>query len=198
MEQILNDIQSTLDRDAATFLKEARRVAAYDAALRDSQKSLSTLTNQIHMLMMKQSDVDQTLRQGIASRQDELNHALDVLEGMVDDLFEGQSHLIPEDADVERERAYATAVELDGKLHTMSLQLEHLKRDLDAAEERSASTAAMMTTNGAGGGELGRILGILNAHHEAMAHLEWRGREIEGDLASIGRALASSSSVGGN
>mmetsp|Transcript_9546 Transcript_9546/g.23337 ORF Transcript_9546/g.23337 Transcript_9546/m.23337 type:complete len:385 (+) Transcript_9546:113-1267(+) len=192
IEQILNRFQSELETDAIAFLNEAQRIAHYDATLRDTQHSLSELTNMVSRLMLHQTEVDTQL-QGIGSYQNELGTTLDLLERNVDELFAAQSNVRVEDADVERERSYERAIEVDHKLDAMGGALRHVVNDLNAAQERVWSSSS-----GVGGGgerkdeEVGKIIGVFNAHHETLAHLESKARGVESDLAMITQVLAKS------
>ena len=183
VEQILNKFQAELDRDTSAFLADAHRVAQYDALLRDSQRNVSNLSTQVQKLLLRQAELDRTLN-GIGSYQSELSSTLEGIERHVDELFASQSHLVPEDADVEREKAYANANAIDGRLAGMNDALRSILGSLDAAQERAFAT-------GAGGDEadddVGQILATMNANHDILAHLEAAARRIEGD---VGMALS--------
>jgi len=190
VEQILNRFQSELETDAIAFLSEAQRVARYDATLRDSQASLSELTNAVSRLMLHQTEVNAQL-QGIGSYQDELSKTLDLLERNVDELFAGRSNIRVEDADIDRERSYERAIDVDNKLDSMCSTLRHVVNDLDAAQERFWSST--LRSNGEGGDdEVGKIIGVFNAHHETLGHLESKARSLESDLTMISQVLAKS------
>ncbi len=192
VEQILNRFQSELETDAIAFLTEAQRVAHYDATLRDSQHSLSELTNMVSRLMLHQTEVNTQL-QGIGSYQNELSKTLDLLERNVDELFAAQSNPLPLDADVERERSYERAIDVDNKLDVMNSTLRHVVNDLNAAQERVwSSSLGGGESNGGGNNEVGKIIGVFNAHHETLACLESKARGVEIDLAMIGQVLAKS------
>ncbi|KAL3784056.1 hypothetical protein ACHAW5_004141 [Stephanodiscus triporus] len=174
VQQILNRFQSELETDAIAFLTEAQRVAYYDATLRDSQHSLSELTNMVSRLMLHQTEVNTQL-QGIGSYQNELSKTLDVLERNVDELFAAQSNPLPLDADVERERSYERAIEVDNKLDVMNSTLRHVVNDLNAAQERVWSSSLGVDGDD---NEVGKIIGVFNAHHETLACLESKARSV--------------------
>lgn len=169
-------------------MQEAQRVAHYDAILRDTQHSLSDLTNMVSRLMISQSEVDTQL-QGIGSYQRELGGTLDMLERNVDELFAAQSHTHVGDADVEREESYERALDLDTKLTQMNGVLTNVVNDLNAAQERVWSSSGSRA-DGKKDEEVGKIIGVFNAHHETLSCLEGKARAIESDLAMIGQVLA--------
>ena len=192
IEQILNRFQSELETDTIAFLTEAQRIAHYDATLRDTQHSLSELTNMVSRLMLHQSEVDTQLS-GIGSYQNELSTTLDVLERNVDELFASQSNVNVQDSDIEREKSYERAIIIDKKLDGMVSTLNHVVNDLNAAQERVWSASS---SGGGEGGkndeEVGKIISVFNAHHDTLAYLEGKARSVESDLRMIDQVLAKS------
>ena len=185
VEQILNRFQSELETDTISFLQEAQRISQYDATLRDTQHSLSELANMVSRLMLQQNEVGTQL-QGIGSYQNELSTTLDQLEKNVDELFAAQSKVGVESADIEREKAYERALEIDSKLGQMGNVLENVVSDLNAAQERVWSSSS----DGEGKDEeVGKIIGVFNAHHETLAYLENRARAVESDLVMVSQVL---------
>jgi uncharacterized membrane protein YgcG len=189
-------------------MNEARRIAQYDSTLRATQLSLSALTNDVSRLMLHQSELDATL-QGISSYQSELNTTLDTLERNVDELFAAQVEVRVGDADIEREKGYERAIMVDNRLDAMDATLKRVVNDLNAAQERvwsslggggGGSTGSNLGGGDGGGGgshhpqhdEVGKIIGVFNAHHETLACLEGKARSVENDLAMIGKLLAKS------
>jgi uncharacterized protein YukE len=144
----------------------------------------------VSALMVHQSEVDQQL-QGIGSYQKELATTLDQLEQNVDELFAAQSGISVQDVDIERERAYEKALEVDSKLGQMSNVLENVVGDLSAAQERVWS----MSRGQAGYGkdeEVGKIIAVFNSHNETLAQLEAKARHLEADVTMVGQVLARS------
>lgn len=192
VEQILNAFQQEIERDAKTYLEEARRVAEYDAILRDSQRDISLLSEQVSRCLIEQTEVEQTLTQ-IGAFQSELDRTLTTVERNVDDLFSGSSssnaadaaHLMPVDADVEREAAYKMARDVDVRLQELHSSLQTTLRRMDAAQERSAKD-----DNGTGAGVVGQIVHVLNQHQSSLATLHDMGRRMEHDIALLNQAMA--------
>lgn len=145
----------------------------------------------VSRLMLHQSEVGTQL-QGIGSYQNELGTTLDQLERNVDELFAAQSKVSVESADIEREKAYERALEIDSKLAQMGYVLENVVSDLNAAQERvwSSSSGAVGGDGEGKDDEVGKIIGVFNAHHETLAYLENRARAVESDLVMIGQVLA--------
>jgi nuclear pore complex protein Nup62 len=178
VEQIINKFQQELEADALKYVEQAKRVCEYDAVLRDSQRDLAHLTTQTQRLMLEQQQVEQTL-QGIGAFQDELEQTLSSVEEQVDKLFESQSHLAPQDADVERERAYDMSKTIDNRLDQLMEQLNFTASTLSAANDKAFS------------GQVGQIVQILNQHQTGLSQLDLSARKMEKDIAIVSRALSS-------
>lgn len=144
----------------------------------------------VSRLMLHQNEVGTQL-QGIGSYQNELGTTLDQLEKNVDELFAAQSKVSVESADIEREKAYERALEIDSKLGQMGNVLENVVSDLNAAQERVWSSSSGIGGDGEGKDEeVGKIIGVFNAHHETLAYLENRARAVDSDLVMVGQVLA--------
>jgi len=173
VEQILNKFQGELERDAVEHLKESRRVAQYDAILRDSQRSLSALTQKTSTLLSKQSELEGMLN-SIGAFHSEFEKNLDQLEGQVDQLFEVQAHLSPSDADLQRENAYATAVRCNQRLESLTQNVSGTLQQLEIS----------------GDGETSDILRILHQHQMQLVQLEQASRSIDHDINQLSNALS--------
>jgi len=176
VEQILNKFQQELEKDAVIYLEEARRVAEYDAILRDSQTDISKLAEQLQRSMVQQKEIEQTVT-GIGNFQQELDNNLEAVEQNVDAVFAAQSHLVPIDADMEREAAYKTAATIQQRLQGLEDSLQATMAQMDAA------------VGGGLTGDVAKIVQILNEHQNSLAALEDMGRRMEHDLAQVNRVL---------
>ncbi|EJK51184.1 hypothetical protein THAOC_29666, partial [Thalassiosira oceanica] len=101
--------------------------------------------------------------------------------------FAAQSNITIEDADVEREKSYQRALEVDDKLTQMTGKLEAVVNDLNSAQERALNSGREGTND-----EVGKIIGIFNAHHETLAVLDNKARAVEADMATLSQVLARS------
>jgi DNA repair ATPase RecN len=79
VQEILNQMSSSLEQDAVEYTRQAQRVAEWDGVLRDSHASLEDLTEQVGKLLFQQQEVDRTLN-GVDAYQQELSTTLDGLE----------------------------------------------------------------------------------------------------------------------
>jgi nuclear pore complex protein Nup62 len=177
VEQIMNKFQRELEQDAVAYVEQAKRVAEYDAVLRDSQRDISKLISQTHRVMLQQEEVERTLT-GIGAFQTELDSTLDGLENDVDALFGAAEHLSPVDADVERESAYTNAILVEQRLQMLTAQLQ------DTLGKMAEKQESMLS------GDVGKVVQILNQHQNSLTELEVASRQMENDISHVGRILS--------
>jgi nuclear pore complex protein Nup62 len=79
VQEIINSFSEHLENDAIEFVKQAQRVAEWDAVLRNSQAGMEGLTEKISQLLFQQQEVDRTLN-AISAYQKETESTLDVVE----------------------------------------------------------------------------------------------------------------------
>jgi len=178
VEQILNKFQKELEQDSIAFLDQAKRVCEYDAILRDSQRNLAQITDQTQRLLLEQEQMEKAL-QGIDAYQVELSSTLETVSTHVDELFTSQSHLAPQDADVERERAYQMS--------------QTINQRLDELENGLGDTMKTLSDHASDIGGSDNLLTVLNQHQDAIASLEGAAHKLEMDVTNVGRMLAASS-----
>ncbi|KAL3915082.1 MAG: hypothetical protein SGILL_005811, partial [Bacillariaceae sp.] len=176
VEQILNKFQQQLETDALAFAEEAKRVCEYDAVLRDSQTDVARLTSETQRLMLEQEQIEKNI-EGIDAFQNEIDRTLGQVEQQVDQILQNQSHLAPQDADLERERAYETAKNIDHRLEEMKGSLEATFDHLSKSNEQSFT------------GETGQIVTILNQHQDKIAELETTALKLQTDSVELTRML---------
>eukprot|EP00978_Attheya_sp_CCMP212_P024501 scaffold76996_cov67-Attheya_sp.AAC.1 len=126
-------------------------------------------------------EVDITIHQNGTAFQSELEMELNMLELYVDKLFAAQSHVILEDADVQREVAYVRSTQVEACLLGLTQTLNCTIHDLHVAQQRASQEEA---------GEVGQILSVLNAHRDTLAQLEMASRAIEINIAMMNRSLS--------
>jgi nuclear pore complex protein Nup62 len=176
VEQILNMFQQEMEKDTKVYLEEARRVAEYDAILRDSQFDLNVLTEQTRQCLIDRKVVEQTLN-GIGAMQAEVGRVLVTVELNVDELFSSaQSSLMPTDADFERERAYKMA-------HDVFASIAF--RTGGKAQPNGRHSRAAMS----GLGDVAKIVQVRNQHQNSLTALEDAGRHMEHDIGQVNRVL---------
>lgn len=178
VEQILNSLSSQLESDTVQFLKSAQRVAQYDAMLRDSQRSLSHLTQKVSQLIIHQGDVDRSLT-SITSYQHELFNTITYLENQVTELFVAQNHLVAEHSDIEREEAYTIAQGLETKLTYMEKDINSLMDNLNIAQENAFGESDSDCNEGM------NLVTAMNQQHNELSNMEERLQLLETEFSKI-------------
>jgi chromosome segregation ATPase len=115
---------------------------------------------------------------GVGALQQELDRTLETVERNVEELLQAQSHLVPADADLERERAYQMALDLDARLHELQQSLQSNMLQMEQAEERALT------------GDVAQIVRVLHQHQSSLANLEDVARRMDADISQISRVFA--------
>ena len=139
MEDIVKMWQGELDASIKEFSQQAGEVAAYDRVLLKGGDEISRLVAQIAQAEERQSGIDQTLDY-VEQQQTELNALLDTYESQRSELLQASGARGRMDmgvADVEREKAYALAENLNTQLDDMSRNLVSM---IDEVNQMSAPT----------------------------------------------------------
>jgi len=178
VDEILGDWGVRLEQDVAAFARQAARVAAWDQALREHQEALGSASDRVHRLLLGQAELDRTL-DTVQAYQGELEATLGALEAQVDEQFRRCAARAPDDADLERERAYQLAVATDQRLGGVLDGLRALADDINAGFDRQVDDANPVS----------KILRILNAHHQSLAWLERQASGLDRELAQVGRRM---------
>jgi chromosome segregation ATPase len=178
VEEVINDWNVQLEQDATAFINEAVRVGEWDAQLRDNQQEITGLADQVQRLLLAQDELDRTMG-SVSSNQQELDQTLEALEAQVDDLFDRRRSRTPDDADLERERMFQLAIDVDQQLSGMLGTLKGLVQGLNDSFDRANSS----------GSTVSKVVKILNAHQQALHWLETTSKKVEADLGTVNRQL---------
>ena len=159
-------------------MQQAKRVAEYDGLLRDAQRDISSLTLFASNCLQEQQSLQQSLIH-IHTCQEELETTLDRVETQVDGLFVAQSHLSPVDADVERERSYSLAANVDTRLQQLQQTLQHSLERLELQQETVIPPP------------LQPVVKILNQHNSVLVELEQEARRLQHNMEQVQKNMMS-------
>ena len=104
------------------YNEEARRVAEYDAILRDSQRDIASLTEQTHRAMLQQQEVEKPCSESVLYRMNLIEPSM--LRKPSGRVVRGYKTSSPVEADRQREQAYSTAKAVDLKLQSLQDSLQ--------------------------------------------------------------------------
>ncbi|CAM9737055.1 unnamed protein product [Chrysoparadoxa australica] len=183
--EITNDWNKQLREDAATFTTEALKVAAWDTQLRDNQKAITELADQVQRMLLVHQELENKVT-AVSTSQTEMDQALQTLETQVDGLFKKNQSRVPDDADVEREQTYQLAIDLDQQLTTMLGTLRDVVKGLNesfSAQSDSSSTVV-------------KIIKVLNAHHHSLSWLETSAKKLQVEVGSASREMRATAGSG--
>ena len=178
LEQIINSVSAQVESSTMEYITQARRVAHQDARLRDSQRNITHLSKDMTKLLVQQEELDRRLSQ-IGDVQDNLESCLGGLEGQVDTVFARTMTVgTIDDADVEREKYFNLVIETDERMNLLESVVEDLEKDLRNLQSECLE-----------GGDLGKVVKVMNKQHDMLNTLETSCAKIESDMHLVGGKL---------
>ena len=206
MEDIVKMWQGELDASIKEFSQQAGEVAAYDRVLLKGGDEISRLVAQIAQAEERQSGIDQTLDY-VEQQQTELNALLDTYESQRSELLQASGAHGRMDmgvADVEREKAYALAENLNTQLDDMSRNLVSMIDEVnqmsapttngrravrDATDASSEALGSLQVSRDVPGYEdpIMQISAILNAHFSSLKWIDEHTSSLRDRLEALRR-----------
>ena len=206
MEDIVKMWQGELDASIKEFSQQAGEVAAYDRVLLKGGDEISRLVAQIAQAEERQSGIDQTLDY-VEQQQTELNALLDTYESQRSELLQASGAHGRMDmgvADVEREKAYALAENLNTQLDDMSRNLVSMIDEVnqmsapatngrravrDATDASSEALGSFQVSRDVPGYEdpIMQISAILNAHFSSLKWIDEHTSSLRDRLEALRR-----------
>lgn len=206
MEDIVKMWQGELDASIKEFSQQAGEVAAYDRVLLKGGDEISRLVAQIAQAEERQSGIDQTLDY-VEQQQTELNALLDTYESQRSELLQASGAHGRMDmgvADVEREKAYALAENLNTQLDDMSRNLVSMIDEVnqmsapttngrravrDATDASSEALGSLQVSRDVPGYEdpITQISAILNAHFSSLKWIDEHTSSLRDRLEALRR-----------
>lgn len=205
--------QSELDSSVKEFSRQAGEVAAWDRVLLKGGDEISRLMASIAQAEERQGSIDQTLDY-VEQQQTELNALLDTYEAQRQDILASAGANRGVDvgvADVEREKTYTLAENLNAQLDDMSRNLVSM---IDEVNQLSAPSGARTTRtteatpgalnslrvsardSGAGNDDpITQISAILNAHLGSLKWIDENTASLRDRLESLRRGSTSKPSA---
>ena len=130
-----------LAEDAEKFQEQAQRVSIWDNQLRENQRSLEDIVEGVHKLMATQQDLKSSI-DSIEAYQNDLETELSNLSEDLDLEIEKMQLQEPTDDDLERERSYLLAEDLNHSLNQMESSIKKIVTDLNMKSDTSAGDAS--------------------------------------------------------
>lgn len=180
VQEIVNTLTSSLEDDARRYLEEARRVAEQDAVLRDAQREILVLSENVSRLLHEEARLTAAVR-SVAAHHADARTTLDDIEKNLDDL----RRAAPDDDDNvvdRRDAVWRRAIEVETRLRGV-------RDSIDATVEDWNATVANSANLDDDDGTTGDVVRVLHAHLDTLAWLEGTGKSLEADVTAVGRAL---------
>jgi nuclear pore complex protein Nup62 len=185
-----------IEYDVTRFREQAERVSSWDNQLRDGQRVLAEVMENVGALMSHQESLKASC-DSILAYQKDLEENLDALAATVDvevDKF-GPSEV--SDSDLDREQSFAMADDLALYLDNMGENLQKLVSDFNEARGGSYDDpdSTLAVSNTGSGSAVAQVLQILNNHQDSLAWLDEQTTDLDVEVARLSRGLAGLSAV---
>jgi nuclear pore complex protein Nup62 len=180
LEDIINDWSTQLEDHVGTFTKQAHQVAEWDNKIIDNGAKIMKIYEHVNKVQVSQKELDQTLEL-IFTQQQELNGMLDSLEGELDKLMSAQGRQ-ENPADIEREKGYQLAEDLNRQLDQMGVTLRELIKKINSNQQQSADDD----------NPIYQIVQILNAHLNSLQWIDQSSSALQHKIAEVDKQLKAS------
>ncbi|XP_065068113.1 nuclear pore glycoprotein p62-like [Rhopilema esculentum] len=154
LEDVINKWVQELEEQETIFLRQAKLVNAWDKLLIENGEKITLINDDIQRLKTDQSRLDREL-DFILSQQQELEEILSPLEEQVK---AQQSIPYMQHADLEREKTYKMAENIDTQLKRMMLDIKDIINHINTSNANTKENEDPMS----------QIAKILNSHMDAL------------------------------
>lgn len=142
MEEILNLWTKELEKQTKDFHQQANQVAKWDQQLIENGNKISQLHDNVTKVEVTQREIDQNLEY-INSQQEELNTILDSYEKQIKEVFDESNLQQPmQPADLQREKAYGLAENLNSQLDDVNKNLNIMVDEINKMGGNSRQVAS--------------------------------------------------------
>jgi nuclear pore complex protein Nup62 len=95
----------------------------------------------------------------------------------------------PSEDDFERDRAFHLAEQLDLQLTQMENTLRKVVLDFNWTRSEDSSAVSQAGVGHGGAGHLGKIVEILNEHHNSLVWIDSKTRQLQRNIQTVSREL---------
>jgi nuclear pore complex protein Nup62 len=155
----------------------------WDSQLRENQRCLEDIVDNVHRVMAGQNDL-RTACESIEAYQSDLENELINLSTDLELEIEKLQLQEPTESDCEREKTYVLAEDLNQNLNQMETNLKKVVSEFNKSKETSSSVSLAEESN-----PIGKIVEILNTHHDSLAWLDEKSSQLSRDIGLIKRDL---------
>lgn len=198
VKSIIQQWYKELATDAVEFEAQAKRVAIWDFQLRENQKTLEETVDNVHRIMASQSDLKAAC-ESVETYQNEMEVDLNKLSADLDQEIEALQLQEPTEDDYEREKTFLLAEDLNQTLNQMESNLKKVCDDLNKSRgidntglSGAGSSTGSITTGDVRSTDenpIAKIVAVLNNHHESLAWLDDKAKQMEKDMAIVRREM---------
>jgi len=174
----LNGWHRELDVHTNTFRRQALDIAKYDQVLVENSDKIMELHGHVQRITEAQRQMEGNLEQ-ISRQQEALHQLLEALEQQADQTYkEHQSKMTPDD--IEREKSYQMAENINADLDQMANVLKEIISKLNTAQDKPSDQDAVY-----------QIVKILDNDLHALQRMEIKCTQLQVKLDKVDKLLQS-------
>jgi len=183
LKHILSELDQGIEDEITLFSQQAEKIVQWDLSLKENEKSIETLLDDVHFLMVAQEEIDD-LCNSIQMHQDDFDSTLEELKrGVDEEIKKFQESNVVQQADKERHDMYYLAADLNAYLDKLDTNLQKTVDDFN--ESRGGEQVAASYSDS----PMSQIIKILNSHHDSLSWIDHKSAEVKRKLAHINRNL---------
>jgi len=153
------------------FNTHASEIAKWDFQILNNAGKISHLSNRVKKMEKEQATIEKDVEY-ICTQEQELNRILDALQNAVTPIY---SSSVSTPVDIQREKGYQRAEEINRDLNAMEAQLIEMIGDLN---KKSAIDEDNPVT---------QIIAILNAHLESLKQIDRSSAQLQAKIEEVKR-----------
>jgi len=175
LENIINEWGTELEDHVNTFTRQAIEVAKWDREVMENGDKIFKLHTEVNRLQVAQKELDQNLEM-IFTQQTELHQLLESIETEVETVYNNTDLST---VDIEREKGYQLAEDINGQLNDISSTLQKLIAKLNASQEKTLDNE----------NPLHQVIKILNAHLNSLQWIDQSSSQLQSKMQDVNKQL---------
>mmetsp|Transcript_9999 Transcript_9999/g.8948 ORF Transcript_9999/g.8948 Transcript_9999/m.8948 type:complete len:409 (+) Transcript_9999:22-1248(+) len=174
---IIKAWESEITQEIELFDKQNYKIGLWDDQIRENEKTLNSLTDEVHKLIYYQNQA-KSICDGIDEYQKELNDKLNNLSILLDKEIIDQQSIEANSEDYERDAMYKLTNDLFAQINQIELNLSTLS-------DKNATITPLKD----GYSTVNTISEVLNAHENSLLSISLKTRELTNNISSIKQNL---------
>eukprot|EP01039_Chlorochromonas_danica_P004865 gene4865-5333_t len=182
IKSIIQQWYRELAQDAMDFESQAHRVNTWDRQLRENQKTLENVVENVHRIMATHSDLKQAC-ETIEAYQVDLEADIQNLSNTLEMELSALQLQEPSEDDFEREKTFLEVETLHDALSQMEVALKKIVSDYNRSNGLGEGASASNEN------PLVKIVSVLNSHQESLLWLDEKTKQLHSNIEELRGAM---------